>query len=61
MTGVAQEGKNNPRFHRDALTGTGVYVSPIFLTKIAAGIYFLSQPWFHLMSNERHTLTQNTE
>lgn len=56
MTGVAQEGKNNPRFHRDALTGTAVYVPPIFLIKIAVDISFLSQPRFHLMGNERHML-----
>lgn len=61
MTGVSQEGKNNPRFHRDALTGAAVYGSPIFLIKIAADISFLSQPWFHLMGNEKHVLTQTTE
>lgn len=57
MTGVAQEGKNNPRFQRYALTGTAVHVSPIFRIKIAVDTSFLSQPWFHLMGNERHVLT----
>lgn len=57
MSGVAQEGKNNPRFQRYALTGTAVHVSPIFLIKIAVDTSFLSQPWFHLMGNERHVLT----
>lgn len=61
MTGVAPESKNNPRFHRDALTGTAVYVSPIFIIKNAVDIYFLSQPCFHLMVNERYMLTQSTE
>lgn len=57
MTGEAQEGKNHPIFHSDALMGTAIYLSPIFLIKIAADISFLSQPWFHLMGNERHVLT----
>lgn len=57
MMGVAQEGKSKPRFHRDTLTGTAVYVSPTFLIKIAVDISFLSQPWFHLMGNEKHVLT----
>lgn len=43
MTGEAQEGKNHPRFHSDALMGTAIYLSPIFLIKIAADISFLSQ------------------
>lgn len=57
MTGVAQGGEKNPRFHRDALMGKAVYVSPIFLIKIAVDISFLPQLWFHLMGNERHMLT----